>query len=512
MALSNRQELEYKAAAKIELEKRIMRRNKEHFIQNYCHIENKDIPEQMELFKLWDGQKRALQAFDEYRLNITLKARQMGLTWLALSYSNHQMIFEPGYTTVGLSKKEDDAKELVRRVKFQLENMPRWLIRPHDVKKPFPITYEATALAIQLYHDGKETSRFLAMPAAKDAGRSFTANLVIIDEWAFQQWAQEIFTAAYPTINRPTGGKVIGISTGLRGTLFEEIWNSGVLGENGFHTTFLPWRTDPRRTDEWYEETKRALPRSYRQEYPTNPEDAFTAGEGAMFGEWDQAIHVKGYWKPPKTWMLYRGYDYGYSGRACMKWYAVSPDGWARCYREYYPTKVRVSEQAKTVVEMSKHEDGTPEKIEWTVADTQCWTPNGETGETIADTFYNNGVPMDQADKEHASGWARLHEWLAPFDGAYGERTSMLTFTANCSNTIRTYPSLVVNENYPEKLKDGQEDHPQDVDRYFVMSMPIPKYYGARANNALSHIKRDQKNLPHALQDNKQDAVSWHDL
>jgi predicted phage terminase large subunit-like protein len=36
--------------------------------------------------------------------------------------------------------------------------------------------------------------------------------------------------------------------------------------------------------------------------------------------------------------------------------------------------------------------------------------------------------------------------------------------------------------------------------------------YGIRDNNALSHLKRVDKQLPHALQDNKQDAVSWVDL
>lgn len=469
MALSERSVLEMKASAQIEREMRKMRRDKVHFIESYCNIENKDIPEQKELFKLWDGQKKALQAFDDFRLNITLKARQMGLTWLALSYGNQQMIFEPGYTVVGLSKREEDAKELVRRTKFQLENMPRWLVRPHDAKKPFPITYEATTLSVQFYHNGKATSRFLAMPASKDAGRSFTANLVVIDEWAFQQWAQEIFTAAYPTINRPTGGRVIGISTGLRGTLFEEIWNGAVAGENGFNATFLPWTTDPRRTREWHEETKRALPRSHRQEYPMTPEDAFTAGEGAMFGEWNPDIHVIGHWVPPRQWKRYRSYDYGFSSRACMKWYAVNKDGRAICYREYYPSRVKVTDQAKEVHTMSVYDDGEPERIEWTVADTQCWTPNAETGETIAQTFAKNGVHMIQADKNHLNGWARLHEWLMPYEEFKDKWTARLRFTENCKNTIRTYPSLVVDENKPEDLKNHQEDHCQDVDRYFVM-------------------------------------------
>lgn len=507
MALS-KADLAYRAAARIELEMRRMRKDKCYFIENYCHIENKDIPEQMELFKLWDGQKRALQAFDDYRLNITLKARQMGLTWLAISYGNQNSLFQPGYTVVCLSKTENDAKELIRRAKFQLENMPKWLIRDRKGNADFPITYEATTLSLQFYHNGKESSRFIAMPAAKEAGRSFTANLVIIDEWAFQQWAHEIWTAAYPTINRPTGGKVIGISTGLRGTLFEELWNGAVAGENGFNPTFLPWSTDPRRTAKWYEETKKALPRSYRQEYPTNPEDSFTAGEGAFFSEWDQEIHVVDHWRPPKHWTIIGAYDYGYVSRACYKWYAISPDGWARCYREYYPQRVKTSEQAQTIKAMSVHEDGTHETIEYSVADTQCWTPNAETGESISETFANNGVPLIKADKEHASGWARLHEWLAPLEGSDGRMTALLTFTKDCKNTIRTYPSLLIDENRPETLKANQEDHNQDVDRYFVMSRPIPEKYKPVDK---SHVQSIDKHLPHALQDEER-PFDWVDL
>ena len=71
-----------------------------------------------------------------------------------------------------------------------------------------------------------------------------------------------------PDINRPTGGKVIGISTGRRGTLFEQIWNDAHweyggekgAGRNMFKGIFLPWHVDPRRTREWYEQTKETFP------------------------------------------------------------------------------------------------------------------------------------------------------------------------------------------------------------------------------------------------------------
>jgi hypothetical protein len=83
------------------------------------------------------------------------------------------------------------------------------------------------------------------MAATQDAGRSFTANLVILDEWAFQQYAEEIYTSAYPTINRLGSGQVIGLSTAKRLTFYETMWKAAEAGKNKFKAIFLPWWTDP---------------------------------------------------------------------------------------------------------------------------------------------------------------------------------------------------------------------------------------------------------------------------
>ena len=70
----------------------------------------------------------------------------------------------------------------------------------------------------------------------------FTANLIILDEWAFQQYAEEIWTSGFPTVNRPGGGQVIGLSTMRLGTLFARLWQEG----DAFHRIFLPWDTETR--------------------------------------------------------------------------------------------------------------------------------------------------------------------------------------------------------------------------------------------------------------------------
>ena len=113
------------------------------------------------------------------------------------------------------SRGENEAKELVRRIKFILRYLPDFLIRPaEDAAGWNGLTWEGGVMGVTIKHPGKEDSSFNCFPAAPDSGRSFTSSLVILDEWAFQQFARRIWQAAYPTINRPTGGQVIGISSG----------------------------------------------------------------------------------------------------------------------------------------------------------------------------------------------------------------------------------------------------------------------------------------------------------
>ena len=214
----------------------------ETFIKEAVKVEDRDSEEIAIPFDLWDEQKDALNKIINNRLTVVLKARQLGLTWLALAYAIWKMVFRPGFSVVALSKREDpDAKELVRRMGIILKNRPQWLIREKKTAPPDweGTTWDATVLSIHIYHPGNEESTFRSMTAAPDSGRSFTANLVILDEWAFQQWAAEIWASAYPTINRPTGGQVIGISTNLRGSFFEQVYREAMRGVNGFIHIFL---------------------------------------------------------------------------------------------------------------------------------------------------------------------------------------------------------------------------------------------------------------------------------
>ncbi len=227
------------------------------------------------------------------------------------------------------------------------------------------------------------------------------------------------------------------------------------------------------------------LPESYLRELASLPEAerrAYYEGDwdifaGQKFSEWRRSIHVPygADWYPPRGWRIFRAYDAGWTQAAC-KWYAVNKDGFAVCYREFYPRHMTDEQQARMIKLLSRDPDGVPEQIAYTVADPSCWAKqraNERGGASTAETFAREGVPLVKANNDRINGWKRLHSWLGPFE-VNGRVTARLVHTAACVNSIRLYPAAPVDKSNPDDLDTDFEDHLLDCDRYFVMSRPQP--------------------------------------
>lgn len=456
------------------------RRICQYFIENFVKIEDRDAAELAVPFTLWPNQVKALDSFINNRLNIVLKARQLGLTWLALAYSVWRMIHQPGYAVVAMSKREEDSKELSRRVGFILKYLPSYMIREKKTAGKWNgPTWEATTLVVTINHPGKEPSIFNSLTAAQDSGRSLTASLVILDEWAFQQWAREIWAAAYPTINRPTGGQVIGLSTAKRMTLYEEIWRKATQGVNTFARVFLPWSTDPRRTTEWYEQTKKDLgEQKTKEEYPNTPEEAFSAAEGVAFPEFSYDLHVVKPFEIPPYWRKWRSADNGYTDSFAWYWFAVDEFGTVYIYREYTrepkDPKVSYSDQAKQVVIKSG-----AERIGFTVVGHDAWSvhpltksANTPQGKSIIDFYIDGGVTDSlRAVTDRMFRKATYHEYLKPYYDENAEKlTSKVKIFSNCVKLIETLPQLLIDERDPEKVQECAIDHWYDGAGYGLIA------------------------------------------
>jgi hypothetical protein len=229
-------------------------------------------------FHLWPAQVGVMWQLMSERLIIILKARQLGITWLCCAYALWLCLFQPGKVVLMYSRGQSEANKNLRRVKKLYERMPDWLLEA----LPERITDNTT---IQEWAHG---SRIESLPASPGAGRGDTASVVIFDEAAFQQFADELYSALKPTIDN--GGQLIVLSTanGI-GNLFHQLWTKAIAQLSTYKTIFLPWWTRPGRDAAWYAKQldEATDPAIVKQEYPATANEAFIVSGRVRFpSEW----------------------------------------------------------------------------------------------------------------------------------------------------------------------------------------------------------------------------------
>ena len=466
------------------------KKNIEYFIENYVHIEDKDNLENIiQPFILWDKQKETLKTISEHKLNIILKARQLGITWLVLAYASHKMLFKEGFTIIALSRTENEACELVRRLGVIFRYMPNFLKEDNKENAEWKgIKFKQNALDLTIIFPSGQESVFTAFPSSGGAGRSFTANLLLLDEWAFQANAEKIWLSVYPTINRPTGGQVIGLSTIERGTLFEELY----VSENNFNKIFLPWYTDPRRDKEWYERTHKDLGDQIMQEYPATVEEALTIPGGAYFPEFKEMIHVV----KPRTridyYYKYVSIDYGLDMFAVL-FHEVDTRGRDRVYKELYENNLIVSEAARRLKEVRGNDI-----IEDYFAPPDLWNRNRDTGKSTAEIFAENDIYLTQTSNAREQGCMNIKEYLKPYEeineqtGEKYETASLVIEEGAAPNLVRCLKKIQKDKRHPNEYANDPHELTHIVDslRAFCCGRPM-----------VSEEKiEEQEKIPFALQ------------
>lgn len=212
------------------------------------------------LFNLYPFQEDVLRDFRDNRYNIINKSRQLGISTLAAAFSLWMMLFNKDKTILCVATKQETAKGMVEKVQFMYNNLPSWL---KGNQKPL----SDNKLSLKLANG----SQIIATSAASDAGRSYAVSLLLIDEAAFIEGIDKIYTSIKPTI--ATGGSIIALSSpnGI-GNWFHQTYTSALLGKsddgNKFKAIELKWNVHPERDIEWYEREKANMsPRDFAQEY-----------------------------------------------------------------------------------------------------------------------------------------------------------------------------------------------------------------------------------------------------
>lgn len=522
--------------AKRELAKRILEKRKiladeVYFFENYVYIENKsgDVSERSILFEMFDEQKRALKEINENKLNIVIKARQLGMTWMAVAHSLHKSLKIQQYTTVILSQTEDYMQEAISRFEYIITRLPKtWLIKEYNKENLQDNTvylYEKKSDEITIYHPTNEegmrvTSSVKGLVSTPKAGRSITADLIIFDEWAYHENAEEVFAAAYPTINRPDdSGCFIGISTNKRGSFFENIITDCLdEGSMQFHMIFLSAFADTRRDERWYNATKAALPNTYQIEYPLTVTDALSAGILTAFPEFDPKVHVCDDFTIPEHWIKWGSCDNGY--RDPFAWYkfAIDEDGTTYIYYEYTRDKLKdpiinykdqaekfmrdctinITNQAKEEIDelhLGYETDGIEkyklENLQYVVFGLDAFNRDSSrgTGKSLMDFYKSGGFNYStaRATTDRKLKKDAMHEYLRPyFDETKGKMTAKLQICKSCKFLIKYIPMLVVEEDNPNVVADNSKiDNCYDGAIYGILGSP--------RNNSKSLVKNESR-------------------
>ena len=210
------------------------------------------------LFDTYDFQDSLLEDFNDYRFNVILKARQLGISTITAGYIVWLMLFHRDKSILVMATKFATAGNLVKKVKGVMRNLPEWIkIASIDVdnRTSFELSNGSTIKAAS---------------TSGDAGRSEALSLLVLDEAAHIEGLEELWTGLYPTLS--TGGRCIALSTpnGV-GNWFHKTCTDAESGTNNFHLTTLPWDVHPDRDKEWYKkETKNMSKRQIAQELECN--------------------------------------------------------------------------------------------------------------------------------------------------------------------------------------------------------------------------------------------------
>jgi len=243
---------------KSQIKKEIMKCGKDpgYFLNSYAKISHPGrglVP-----FKTYGFQSELLKDFNDYRFNVILKARQLGISTITAGYVAWLMMFRREKNILVVATKFSTAANLVKKVKALIKNLPEW-IRISEISVDNRTSFELS-----------NGSQIKASTTSPDAGRSEALSLLVVDEAAHVPELEEMWKGLYPTLS--TGGRCIALSTpnGV-GNWFHQTYIDAEEQRNSFHPRKLPWDMHPERDMEWFEkETKNMSKRDIAQELECN--------------------------------------------------------------------------------------------------------------------------------------------------------------------------------------------------------------------------------------------------
>lgn len=193
----------------------------------------------------------------------------------------------------------------------------------------------------------------------------------------------------------------------------------------------------------------------------------FTTGEGLVYPEFDQSVHVIEPFDIPKEWQCNISIDPGLTNPTSCHFYAVDFDGVIYVVAEHFESGKTVDYHVKKIFEIA-------EKIGWkkdskgrlsALIDSAANQRTLASEKSVAELFFEKGILVNtNVNKDLYSGIQRIKS-------LFEQRPPRIYIFKNCVNLIRELKTYWWGSNErPKKI----DDHALDELRYFVMTLPRP--------------------------------------
>jgi len=244
--------------------------DKWYFISSYAKIRDPQSGRGIIPLDDWPHLHQLIDIIEANDRVIVLKARQLGITWVLCALALWYVLFQNSANVLMFSRRENEAAAMKNRVFLMYEQLPEWLQIPIGKNNDEMLEFPTMGSMVQSF------------PSTEGGARSDSATICILDEWAFQHYADTNYTAVLPAVEH---GKLVGLSTANgKGNTFSRIWHEAMQRLNSFIPVFIPYTARPGRDEAWHKKQEADMP-SYMawQEYPLNWKDAFLVAGTCMF-------------------------------------------------------------------------------------------------------------------------------------------------------------------------------------------------------------------------------------
>ena len=225
----------------VELEWRRCAADELYFLQQYVYIPSERDARGRVKFELFDYQRELRDLIRNNRFVISLKARQLGYTTLAMAHALWLALFRPGANVLIISRNQDSSNKNLAQARLAYRFLPEWM----QARGPKLENDSSKGMSFQ-FADGMISSlKAAASTAGVFAGE--TATFVIWDEAALVEPAslqEDVLRTLLPTTD--AGGSMWIIST-ARGAhnRFAKTYRAAKKGDSQFVSFFRPWNVSP---------------------------------------------------------------------------------------------------------------------------------------------------------------------------------------------------------------------------------------------------------------------------